>query len=368
MSKLITPRNNFGFVGKVQEMCKTLENVRKAGVDLSLHDYVEKELTHNSGAALSYEQFLEDLGVNPNIHTFDNVVTADFDTTWLIPEIIREAIRLGLRRAPIWPNIIRSEESVDNIQVTFPKLNFSTDTKMETTNEGEQIPIGYVSYSHKTVPIHKITRGIQITYEAIRYTRLNMVDVFFEDVGVRLGHSQDAMALDVAINGDQDDGSESAPVIGVEDPADTVTYYDTTRVYVRGGLIGRNYQQMIGNEGQCLAILNWDEYKNRQAGTTQPIAVKIPLVTNPELYAHINIPDNNLLMLDKQFGLVKLTAEPLMVESESIVRRQLKGTYASITTGFAKLFRDAIVLVDGTHDFTDVGFGWPDWMTVGYED
>jgi hypothetical protein len=57
-----------------------------------------------------------------------------------------------------------------------------------------------------------------------------------------------------------------------------------------------------------------------------------------------------------------------MVESESIVRRQLKGTYASITTGFAKLFRDAIVLVDGTHNFTDVGYGWPDWMTVGYED
>lgn len=366
--KELKPRNNFGLLDKYQSIVKTLDTVRKQGVDISLKQYVESELTDNNSNKLTFDQFLADAGIDPNVHTFDNVISAPFDTRWLVPEIIREAIREGLRRAPIYPNIIRSDEPCDNVTVTLPKLNFSGDTKMETTNEGEVIPVGYVSYGSKTVPVSKVARGIQITYEAIRFTKLNLVNVFFEDVGVRLGHSLDAAALAVAINGDQDGGTESAPVIGVDTVANGVTYYDQGRVWVRGGLIGRNFQTMIGDEAMALKIINLDEYKDRAVGAPMPLNVHIPIVTNPELYAHVNIPASKLLMMDKNFSLIKLTAESLQMESEAIINRQLKGTYVWLITGFAKLFRDAAILVDGTVDFDDPGNGWPDWMTVGYAD
>ena len=57
---------------------------------------------------------------------------------------------------------------------------------------------------------------------------------------------------------------------------------------------------------------------------------------------------------------MQLTARPLLVESEKIVRTQVAGTYASIITGFANVQRNARVVVDGSLAFSTNGF--PTWM------
>lgn len=364
----IQPKNDFGLASKMYEIYRDLDTIRKVEHrDISLQDYIEKsgKFTVN-GANMSYDQFLHDLGVEPNRHTIDMLISAPTDVRYLVPEIIREAIRLGLRRAPIYPNLIRGEESVNNISVTMPKLEFSGDTKMEQTNEAESIPYGYVSYGYKTVGLSKVGRGIQITYEAIRFTTINLVNVFFEDVGVRLGHSLDAMVIDTAINGDQEDGSESSAVVGVEATNNKITYYDLLRVWVRGGLIGRTYNQMIGNEQQVIDLMNLTEFKDKQSGETKPISFHVPVVNNPDVYPHINVPDTTLVLLDKNFAITQFTAQPLLVEGEQIVQRQLKGTYASLITGFANIFRDGVVVLDGTDTF--VNEPWPEWMITGYAD
>ena len=71
---------------------------------------------------------------------------------------------------------------------------------------------------------------------------------------------------------------------------------------------------------------------------------------------------NKLGFIDKTAGLIKLNAEALTVESDRIVERKLNATYVTVTTGFAKLFRDAFIVLDGTLAFSANGF--PDWMDV----
>lgn len=366
----IQPRNNYGFADKMKEIVMTLDDQRKSQVlkgvkrDLSLNEYIAAKYSLTDGTPMNYETLLNDLGVEPNRMTVDQLLSAPIGTRYLVPEIIREAIRKGLRRAPIHPNLVRSEESVAQPTQTMPYINFSGDADMNITAEAEQISEGTVSYGSKDVKVYKRGRAIKITYEAIQFTTLNLVDVFFEDVGVRLGHTLDAMAIDCIINGDQADGSESAPEIGVEDTADGITYYDLLRVWIRGGLIGRSYRTMVGDETSILTLMNLSEYKTKAVGVPYPLDVKVPIIQNPEIFAHINVPSGHLILQDKDYSLVQLTAMPLLVETEKIVMKQIEGTVASIMTGFAKLFRDSSLVIDSAKLFSSYGF--PDWMVTGY--
>lgn len=363
---IITPRNNFGLADKIKGEVQALDTVRSQGCDMTLPEFMaERGFKDDAGKPFTMPQLFHELGVEPERMTIENMITAPLDVRYLVPEIIREAIRLGLRRAPIHTSIVRSEESVSQPQVVMPKLQFSGNAELNDTAEAQTIGTGYVSYGSKTVAIYKKAKGISISYEAMRYTVVNLINVFFEDLGVRLGHSLDAMAISTIINGDQADGSESAPVIGVESTSTKFAFYDLLRIAIRGGLIGRNYKTLIGGEAMILQLMNLAEFKNKVMG--EPLAkldVKIPIVTMPEVYAHINVPADKLIVQDNNYGLVQLTAQPLMLETERIVQRQLEGTYASIITGFGKLYRDSSLVVDQTKAFS--GYGFPDWMITGY--
>ncbi len=103
-------------------------------IDYSLADIAKDRFGFGSADALYMA-----LGINPSSHTLDSLSSmSDFNEgfRWLQPEVIREAIRLGLRRNPIYPSLIASEETVDQKKVTLPHINMS-DATPEIINEGE---------------------------------------------------------------------------------------------------------------------------------------------------------------------------------------------------------------------------------------
>jgi len=67
-------------------------------------------------------------------------------------------------------------------------------------------------------------------------------------------------------------------------------------------------------------------------------------------------------LVDPSSAIIKLNAQPLMVESEKIVSNQTMAFYASNTTGFGKIFRDAALLVDSSLAFS--GHGFPSYMDI----
>ena len=187
--------------------------------------------------------------------------------------------------------------------------------------------------------------------------------IFLRDFGVQLGYALDGLALDVLINGNQSDGSESAPVIGVGDTAAGIQYKDLLRIWVRASRLGRNFKTMVGDEEQAIDILDLPEFKNRQSGTTMAtLNLKTPVPNSADFYIHPGVPDNELLLVDPRAALIKLTARQLMLESERIVSNQTEATYATITTGFSKMYQDAAILLDGTKKFSEKGF--PAYMEV----
>jgi len=200
------------FKGRIKEAVKLADSLRSDPTnpqDVSFQEIAKEKFS------TSFDNLLNDLGINPQITTIQNIFSVDDeDIRWVIPEIIREALVLGYRNAPIWPNITAAEETIMGTSQIMPYLNMSEATPARV-NEGETIPLGTISYGQKKVEIFKIGRGIKIPYEVSQYCSLNVVSIYLRDFGIKLGHAMDVLAINTLINGEQTDGSESAAVVGI---------------------------------------------------------------------------------------------------------------------------------------------------------
>lgn len=344
----------------MKEAVLQMDAIRRGGanvrsVDLSLEAFVKSKFGFGS-----VDAFYQVLGLNPAMHTVESLSTMpEFNDgfRWLVPEIIREAIRLGLRRNPIHPSLIAGEETVTQTSVIMPSVNMSAAIPKKI-NEAETIPTGSVSFNQKTVKLSKIGTGLKMSDEVVKYVSLNILSLYLQDAGVQLGLGLDAMAIDTLINGDDDAGSNAAPVIGVETVVDGITYFDLLRAWVRMGRLGRLPSGLISNEAAALSIFQMAEFKGANYNNKkQDLNIKTPIPQSQDFYVHGSMPsDGSLGFIDRTAALIKLNASGLMVESERIAERQLSGTYVTQTTGFAKLFNDAFVVMDPDLAFSAAGF------------
>lgn len=349
------------FTGEFQEMVNLLDQSRRGTqedlpVDISFSELVTEKW------GISVDDLMDKIGIDTRVSTMQNIFSMpDQNVRWVVPEIIRTAILTGVRKAPFYPEIIASEQSVKGLSVTMPYINMS-EAEPAKMNEAETFPLGNISYGQKEVKLFKIGKGIKITDEVKNYVSLDVMAIFLRDFGIQLGYALDTLALDVIINGNKSDGSESAPTIGTTSGTDIV-YKDLLRIWVRGSRLGRSFNNLIGDEEQAISLLDLSEFKNRQSGTTQAtLNVKSPVPNTANFWIHPGIPNNQLLMLDKSAALIKLNAQALLLESERIVSNQTQAIYASMTTGFSKMYNDAALLLDSSQKFSSKGF--PDFMNI----
>lgn len=347
---------------ELPDMVKSMDSYRQGTnkhlpVDIHLNEMVSEKY------GVSMDQYLQTLGVNPKVDTMENIFSMpDPNLRWLVPEFIREAIFLGMRQAPFYPNVIASDQPVSSLTTIMPYVNMS-DAAPARINEAETIPLGNVSFGQKSVSLYKIGKGFKVTDEVRNYVSMDVMSIFLRDFGVQLGYALDSLLINVLINGNKADGSESAPVIGVTSTASGIVYKDLLRVWIRASRLGRNFQTLIGDEDESIKLLDLPEFKQRYMGTTDAkLNLKTPVPSSADFYIHGGIPEDQVMMIDPRAAAIKLTAKQLMLESERIVSNQTQAIYASITTGFSKMYQDAALLLDGSQEFTTKGF--PEYMDV----
>jgi hypothetical protein len=238
-----------------------------------------------------------------------------------------------------------------------------SDAAPAKVNEAETIPLGDVSFGQKSVSLFKIGKGFKLTDEVKNYVSIDVLGIYLRDFGIQLGYAMDTLAMDTLINGNKPDGSESAPMIGVYNTANGITYKDLLHIWVRAARMGRNFTTLIGGEDQAIEMLNLPEFKERHSGTTEAtLTVHSPIPNKANFYIHPGTPENGLLLIDTTSALIKLTAQQLKLESERIVSNQTEAVYASLTTGFSKMYQDATVILDAKKEFTN--FGFPSFMDI----
>lgn len=350
---------------EVVQTCQAMRLSTQNPVDVSLAEFVKLKW------GVSMDGLYEDLGLNANVDTIQNIFTMpDESVRWLVPEIIRDAIRLGLRKNPIWKDLIASEQTIANPTTVIPHWNMSEATPAYV-GEGETIPKGAVSFGQKTLRIRKLGRGMKIPYEVAQYVTINILGIFLSDFGIKFNMGTDTLLIDTLINGEQADGSESAPVVGIGTSGLTnFVYKDLLKVWIRMSRIGRMPTAIIGGEDTALKVLDLSEFKTNSFGgqaaagvpTNNKLELKTAIPNSSAYYIHGKVPANKQIVVDKTSAVIKYNAQPLLVENDKIVSNQTLETYASLTTGFGILYRDARVIIDAAQAFSGAGF--PSWMDV----
>lgn len=356
---------NLGLKGKIESIHRELQVIRAGNLlpkeskgsevfmkvgkkDISFLEYLTAAFPEGcgKGGEFDIQHLYNELGVNPNLMTVSQLIDLDQDSRWLVPEIFRDAIRKGLRTSPFYNKLVIGNETVAQPQVNMPYIDLS-DAEPVETEEAESASKGTISYGNKTVKIMKQTMGIDITYEAIQYTSINLLTIFIQDIGIKLGQKLNTALINILINGDQEDGSESAAVVGVNNTTTGVLYKDFLYGWIRGSRLGRQYSSIIAGEVMANKILELSEFKQKQQGTPlQNIVVNETLPNQSQLYVSAQVPASKMIALDPKFAAVQLTSAPLLVEGDKLVSKQIQETVASITTGFANVFRDARYILD----------------------
>lgn len=330
-----------------------MQAIRHAGGDVTLKSYLAEVM----GEDYTPEKFYRDAGIDMTSMTVAKMLNTTELNKYLFPEIFRDAIRIGLEYTPFFSQLITGDEPLESTGVTMPSMDFTSvdpdDVRLRDVNEGATIPEGeIITWQDKQVTVKKKARGLKQTYESIAYTPINLAAVYFEELGVRLGSDLDRDLIAVALNGDQANLSQSSPVIGAA-VAGTLTYADISRTWMRFRKIGRNSTVMLCSEADALTIMGMPEFQRTMipngitpSGVT--LNISRPLPTSQDILVHDAVPTGKIIFIDTARAFVKLTAMPLLVESEKIVSRQITGEYVSLITGFANVFRDGRLVLDYT--------------------
>ncbi len=309
------------------------------------------------GLGLSYGQYFRAMGTNLQDYcaqefgvdvsriTVDRFFQSDPNAKWLFPDMVREAVIAGMKRKPVYRDLIIRDEPVVGTAYDVPYVQESADDEeLRGVAEGAAIPESEIRYGSRIVRLDKKGRGVLASYEAVRRMSVDMLRVHLQRMGERLGRNLDARLATVLVSGDSSGASTAAVTLNTA-TANTWTYADILSGFMK--LTLDHYftpTHMLANGALTETILKLDEFKDsalfdfaKTGNLPTPVGVK--LVPMPEQ------PENKLTILDAGYAVEKLTEQDLLVESDKLINQQWERTYLTVVTDFAVIYEKARVVV-----------------------
>ena len=334
-----------------------LENCR----DVSFGEYMQERygFEWNPQTGLPTE-YLRQLGANPQDTTIERLTGSlggvNPNYRFLVPEILLEAARLGLRRKPYYRSLIRREESVSQQTVSIPQINESN-IEFTKIGEGETIPTGSITYNQKQVRAYKYGAGIRLTDEVMRMSRLNILSDALESAGALQGFGMDRMAIKTLLQGD---GLTAVPAYetGVQTTG-KFTARDFNKLWLRLTRMGLNPTCIVAGEDVALDLLEiaqFSQFNQLSNGKPQTTLKLAGLPESQDIFAHNGIPANKALLVCGGDALMKLNVQALTVKETRDNSNDTTTYYMTETCGFVVWKNQARILLDNTKAFATNGF------------
>ena len=266
------------------------------------------------------------------------------DVDVLFPEFWSDRVAAGMLASSLVPAFVMSENVID--ATSYHKLYIEDsqgDRALADVVAGEELPETKILVSEKSVVLKKYGRYVTVTYEDIKYQRLNVFGRALERIGQQIDVDRTDRLFDVLINGD---GSQDGAATTVQ--SGTSGDMDTTDVINWATCLPTPYK-MNAHAGRKAQLKLWYAVL---AGFQNPMTtwgfVGITLPTTHEWDRSV-IDSDYLIGVDSRYAVEHLTMGPVLTEVEKLVRRQVQGTAISHRDAFAIFDRNAIAIFDGTH-------------------
>lgn len=333
---------------------KTVDIQAGSGLrDVIAKQYGSKEA--NSASSQAYKRYLSANGVTIKDVVrelgFEDVgkvnVRALLDndgTKPLFNAIVEDGLRMGFERQSNWQQLVAQTVDSDQLAQQWYYLDEGeTDAELMDVGQGAPIPTGQIKLGDQSIKMHKRGRGIEWTDEAKR-ANIDMVQLWLRKLGTNLGKQYRDVAIERLLNGYFIDGSDTAPVIGME-TSGTLTLGDI--------FYGAKYQEEVFGFTPNLAIMNLNTaytitnmrdnagYLYRQQLQNQTYA---DVVNSPPFISN-RIPDNRIVIVDTNFALVRYQGKAFGVESERSAKTQVEGSYGTEISEFVPFEKNARLIL-----------------------
>ena len=259
------------------------------------------------------------------------------DSAALFPEYVSRAVKQGMERNNILPNIVSTVTTIEGMDYRSITSAPSEDDKtLKVVNEGAKIPSTVIKTSENLVKLHKRGRMLVTSYEALRFQRLDLFTVTLNQIGAYIARAQLKDAVDVILNGD----GNSNPCDNVSATATGAISYDDL-LSLWANISPYELNTILAPTSAMQKIMSLSEMKDAQAGLTFQGSGKMITPLGASLLHTPEITGNKIIGLDKNCALEMVQAGDVITDYDKLIDRQLERASISCITGFAKVFKDA---------------------------
>lgn len=308
-----------------------------------------------TASSLAYRSYLQENGVRlkdvANALGFKEIgktkvreLLENDGTKPLFNAIVEDGLRMGFQRTSKWQQLVASTVNSDQLSQQWYYLEDDEDEyDLRDIGQGAPIPTATIKLGDNSIKMHKRGRGIEWTDEAKR-ANIDMVALWLRKLGRQLGLQYERVAVQRLMNGYFADGSDAAPTIGVE-TAGTLTLGDI--------FYASKYQEQEMGFTPKIAMMNLETAYRvtnmRDNGYyLYPDEMKdgrFADIVNAPPFISSEIPDNRIVLVDTDFGLVRYNGKPFGVESERNVKTQVEGSYGTEISEFVPFENDARLII-----------------------
>lgn len=266
--------------------------------------------------------------------------------TWLFPAWVETSLRENIYETDYLPYVVTTRIGVDSNVVQSPMLNLLDEKNKKAIKkvrvaELADIPTGKITIGSKAITLWKRGRALSYSYEVARRMRIDLFGRQFQAIASDLAHQNLEAAIDVAANGDGNDGS--APVeLGTTKTVKAITGKDITNAlldYSEANHYNANVIIVPTTYLADLAEISYD--KNMVAGVSAQVKLNIPQINLQE--ATIIGSDlasvggtEAMILLNRDLSLIRYEENGSNIqEMDNFIRNQSKLMTTTENSGYA---------------------------------
>lgn len=255
----------------------------------------------------------------------------------LFPEYVSRAVRQGMERADILPNLVATVTDIEGMDYRSIVSAPSEDDKtLKVVSEGAQIPQTTVKTRENLVKLHKRGRMLVASYEALRFQRLDLFTVTLNQIGAYIARAQLKDAIDVLVNGDGN--GNAAENVSVTTSGE-VSYDDLVKLWAQ--MAPYELNTILAPTAEMQKILALRQMQDANAGLDFQGTGKMVTPLGAALLHAPEMQSGKVIGLDKNCALEMVQAGGVVTDYDKLIDRQLERAAITCTAGFSKIFTEA---------------------------
>lgn len=274
----------------------------------------------------------------------------------LFPEYFANRLYVGAMAASLVPYFCTQRITIDGFKFEAPSLETPTrDKRMRKIAHGADIPVVNIKIGTESVNLPKFAIGVEMTYEQMRYQRLDFLGATLRQIGLQLGVDQTEEFMYCIGNGDKNSNGLQSGNIATTATTNVIVKKDLFTLWRK---LPDGYEMNVYVGPKASMIMVDDVVTSLTNPETQLAAVqteqrrKIPsgYEWNGTMYYNGSAVTDHLQGWDRDNTGVYVTNDNVMLsESERIIRSQKILTTAAMYGTFRINDKNTIAALDITH-------------------